>query len=310
MCIHKLIDLLYWSFEYLHYHTVDLWELIFQLFLSYCSLRHASTASCSRLTSSDATTTSSTGQCLDAPFANIDTSSVTSMDCLDIDLLVKNAVEKHHAESRNSSQVNNNNSNSVQSKILLPTEPLSRSSLNPSTLRNSTVAIVPQSSVIQLGSNNLKVEMEVLDPYSTVNNKKASKMNSSRRSRNSSAMAKKKRTTSCPPENTAANTAKNSSVTVESLVKKSRQILPKTPIMHLQAGAVGAIMTLVTATPTSLGMTPPSSPEEKEELAKKAAQAAVNGQPISAVFATLNPLPPQQNLTPPPGGGGAQLPIR
>ena len=231
------------------------------------------------------------------------------MDCLDIDLLVKNAVEKHHAESRNSSQVNNNNSNSVQSKILLPTEPLSRSSLNPSTLRNSTVAIVPQSSVIQLGSNNLKVEMEVLDPYSsssTVNNKKATKI-SSRRSRNSSAMAKKKRTTSCPPENTAANTAKN----VESLVKKSRQILPKTPIMHLQAGAVGAIMTLVTATPTSLGMTPPSSPEEKEELAKKAAQAAVNGQPISAVFATLNPLPPQQGVaTPPPGGGSAQFPIR
>ena len=224
------------------------------------------------------------------------------MDCLDIDLLVKNAVEKHER----SSQVNNNNSQ-VQSKILLPTEPLSRSSLNPSTLRNSTVAIVPQSSVIQLGSNNLKVEMEVLDPYSSVNSKKATKINSSRRSRNSSAMSKKKRTTSCPPENTAANTAKN----VESLVKKSRQILPKTPIMHLQAGAVGAIMTLVTATPTSLGMTPPSSPEEKEELAKKAAQAAVNGQPISAVFATLNPLPPQQGVaTPPPGGGGAQLPIR
>ena len=70
-------------------------------------------------------------------------------------------------------------------------------------------------------------------------------------------------------------------------------------------------MTLVTATPTSLGMTPPSSPEEKEELAKKAAQAAVNGQPISAVFATLNPLPPQQGVaTPPSGGGSAQLPIR
>ena len=233
------------------------------------------------------------------------------MDCLDIDLLVKNAVEKHHAESsQRSSQVNNNNSQ-VQSKILLPTEPLSRSSLNPSTLRNSSVAIVPQSSVIQLGSNNLKVEMEVLDPYSSTVNKKATKINSSRRSRNSSA-AKKKRTTSCPPENTATNTAKNCShPTVESLVKKSRQILPKTPIMHLQAGAVGAIMTLVTATPTSLGMTPPSSPEEKEELAKKAAQAAVNGQPISAVFATLNPLPPQQGVaTPPPGGGGAQLPIR
>ena len=224
------------------------------------------------------------------------------MDCLDIDLLVKNAVEKHER----SSQVNNNNSQ-VQSKILLPTEPLSRSSLNPSTLRNSSVAIVPQSSVIQLGSNNLKVEMEVLDPYSSTVNKKATKINSSRRSRNSSAITKKKRTTSCPPENTAANTAKN----VESLVKKSRQILPKTPIMHLQAGAVGAIMTLVTATPTSLGMTPPSSPEEKEELAKKAAQAAVNGQPISAVFATLNPLPPQQGVaTPPPGGGSAQLPIR
>ena len=207
------------------------------------------------------------------------------MDCLDIDLLVKNAVEKHER----SSHVNNNNSPQVQSKILLPTEPLSRSSLNPSTLRNSSVAIVPQSSVIQLGSNNLKVEMEVLDPYSSVNSKKATKINSSRRSRNSSAITKKKRTTSCPPENTAANTAKNCShPTVESLVKKSRQILPKTPIMHLQAGAVGAIMTLVTATPTSLGMTPPSSPEEKEELAKKAAQAAVNGQPISAVFATLN----------------------
>ena len=235
------------------------------------------------------------------------------MDCLDIDLLVKNAVEKHHAESsQRSSQVNNNNSPQVQSKILLPTEPLSRSSLNPSTLRNSSVAIVPQSSVIQLGSNNLKVEMEVLDPYSSVNSKKATKINSSRRSRNSSAMSKKKRTTSCPPENTAANTAKNCShPTVESLVKKSRQILPKTPIMHLQAGAVGAIMTLVTATPTSLGMTPPSSPEEKEELAKKAAQAAVNGQPISAVFATLNPLPPQQGVaTPPSGGGSAQLPIR
>ena len=222
------------------------------------------------------------------------------MDCLDIDLLVKNAVEKHHENS--SHQANNNTKSSLNSKILLPTEPLSRSSLNPSTLRNTNVAIVPQSSVIQLGSNNLKVEMEVLDPYSV--NKKASK-NTSRRSRNTCAI-KKKRTTSLPPE----NTTKNTHSTVESLVKKSRQILPKgqAPIM-LQAGTVGAIMTLVTATPT-IGMTPPSSPEEKEELAKKAAQAAVNGQPISAVFATLNPLPPQGVATPPPGGGSTQPPIR
>ena len=74
------------------------------------------------------------------------------------------------------------------------------------------------------------------------------------------------------------------------------------------AVSLNSIMTLVQ--PTSLGMTPPSSPEEKEELAKKAAQAAVNGQPISAVFATLNPLPPQGVATPPPGGGNSQPPIR
>ena len=139
------------------------------------SLRHASTASCSRLTNSDG---------LDAPFANIDTSSVTSMDCLDIDLLVKNAVEKHHdTTSGNSELVNNNNSGS-STKILLPTQPLSRSSLNSATLRNTNVAIVPQSSVLQLGSNNLKVEMEVLDPFQQQTIQKKAK-SATRRSRSS-----------------------------------------------------------------------------------------------------------------------------
>ena len=101
------------------------------------------------------------------------------MDCLDIDLLVKNAVEKHHESSGNTA--NNNNSGSP-TKILLPTEPLSRSSLSSTTLRNTNVAIVPQSSILQLGSNNLKVEMEVLDPF-TVTKKAKSATRRSRSSR-------------------------------------------------------------------------------------------------------------------------------
>ena len=144
------------------------------------SLRHASTgilsstASCSRLTSPDG---------LDAPFANIDTSSVTSMDCLDIDLLVRNAVEKHHDTTSGNSELANNNNSGTSTKILLPTQPLSRSSLNSTTLRNTNVAIVPQSSVLQLGSNNLKVEMEVLDPFQQNIQKKAK--SATRRSRSS-----------------------------------------------------------------------------------------------------------------------------
>ena len=83
-------------------------------------------------------------------------------------------------------------------------------------------------------------------------------------------------------------------------------------------GQTSAIMTFVQpATSQALSkltasMTPPSSPEEKEELAKKAAAAAANGTPISAVFATLNPLPQGGPLT---GGvmggaGGQSPPIR
>lgn len=103
----------------------------------------------------------------------------------------------------------------------------------------------------------------------------------------------------------------NNNSSMPPLVKKSRQILPKTssapvtstsfallqPVAMSINGQTSTIMTLVQPTSQPLNglgiTTPPSSPEEKEELAKKAAaQAQVSGQAISAVFATLNPLPP------------------
>lgn len=228
-------------------------------------------------------------------FANIDTSSVS--DCFDFDLLVKNQ----------SSEVVNNN------KITLPTEPLSPNTL-PSSLTNTAVAIVPQSSVIQM--NNLKVEMEIIDPLLNTQKQKDQKTkryNNNRRSRSNSGKNKrlnsnlKNDSNSCPPFS-SKNINNNQG---PSLVKKSRQILPKTsssfallqPVAMSINGQTSTIMTLVQP---SQSMTPPSSPEEKEELAKKAAQAAVcSGQPISAVFATLNPLPPTQGPS-----GGPPPPIR
>ena len=292
----------------------------------------------------------------DAPFANIDTAG---MDCLDIDSLVKNHLAPEELVNNNNHKIN----------VTLPTEPLSRSSLDitSASLKNTrTVAIVPQSSVIQLpgAANNLKVEMEVIDPLfnsQKVNNNKVAAVelplavkkpkaprNNSRRSRSSSGKAPAKarsknvsssslseNSSSCPPPANPAG-VKNinnnisgslSTAALPPLVKKSRQILPKTtvstattttasfallqPVAMSINGQTSTIMTLVQPTSQTLnglGITPPSSPEEKEELAKKAAQAAVNGQPISAVFATLNPLPPSA-----PGAGtptAAGPPIR
>ena len=281
---------------------------------------------------------------------------------------------KPHEQSPFSILSGNNNSNHKQISVTLPTEPLSRSLISSSqpSLQNTAVAIVPQSSVIQLpglpGSNNLKVEMEVLaDPL--FNNSKQSAGNScpsavaspasvghqvhpvntsphivsekkskgqkySRRSRSSSGALKSKvghrsrqsgmptstESSSCPP---LKNNMNNNAV-LPPLVKKSRQILPKTTgaptstasFALLYNGTTSTIMTLVQP-PSSLGhtplnglgiTTPPSSPEEKEEFAKKQAMAtaAVNGQHISAVFATLNPLP--QGAMPP--GANPVPPIR
>jgi hypothetical protein len=213
------------------------------------------------------------------PFANIDTSS-SEMDCLDIDMLVNNAVERHHggvsttstgSETRINSHNNNNNNNNNKQPITvsLPTEPLSRSLIaktSPSSLLQNTVAIVPQTSVIQLpGSNNLKVEMEVLDPVfngfsasfsaaikrqlSPPVAKRPAKTSSYRRSRSSSGKHNKppasrganrlrnsfsssadasSTSSSCPPFTTAQQQNNNKSAALPPLVKKSRQILPKT----------------------------------------------------------------------------------
>ena len=89
------------------------------------------------------------------PFANIDTSKELDLDCLDIDMLVQ-------MEEQNIKKENNNHLKQPIT-VTLPTEPLSRSVIaetSPTSLApllQNTVAIVPQSSVIQLpGSNNLK----------------------------------------------------------------------------------------------------------------------------------------------------------
>lgn len=137
----------------------------------------------------------------DQPFANIDTSSMmSSMDYLDIDFLVKNP-SSTSSESNELVNVNNNKYPSGLN-VTLPTEPLSRSLISASggpSLQNTAVAIVPQSSVIQLpaGSSNLKVEMEVIDPLfnntkqvqlqpSSVESKQSKKAQRYRRSRSSS----------------------------------------------------------------------------------------------------------------------------
>lgn len=354
---------------------------------SFSRLRHSSTGAIYCKQQATAATTE------DQPFANIDTSSMmSSMDYLDIDFLVKNPTA-----SGESNELVNVNNNKYPLNVTLPTEPLSRSLISASggpSLQNTAVAIVPQSSVIQLpaGSSNLKVEMEVIDPL--FNNTKAVQLQPSesksskkaqryRRSRSSSGKSNRLKaanqrtsrpslpsssshadSSSCPPfsaqgtgslnpikkscfistatlgqvfvslswahhqafvfkfqeghcskhyfifidlsGNAKSNLNNNSSL--PPLVKKSRQILPKTssvastsfallqPVAMSINGQTSTIMTLVQPTSQPLNglgiTTPPSSPEEKEELAKKAAQAQVSGQPISAVFATLNPLPP------------------
>ena len=315
---------------------------------SFSRLRHCSSTS-AKLQSS----LSSHPQEMDVheqPFSNIDTSAKeVDLDYLDIDMLVKMEEDK---QSRD-----NNNHLKQPITVSLPTEPLSRSVIaetSPTSLApllSNTVAIVPQSSVIQLPgtANNLKVEMEVLDPL-FVNNKQTAvtgrptapppsssetKKNRNRRSRSSSGKSRPR-----PPRVRHSTSADQNSKAMPPLVKKSRQILPKTSAVSVNGtptntpsfallqpvavsinGQTSAIMTFVQpATSQALSkltasMTPPSSPEEKEELAKKAAAAAANGTPISAVFATLNPLPPQPSGSPaggnaPAGAVGPPPPIR
>lgn len=190
------------------------------------------------------------------------------LDCLDIDSLVREAVERHQPQDLVKPM-----------QVSLPTEPLARSAIDAEMMANNQVAIVPQSSIIQLPNNNLKLEMEVRldglaypnlpggDVKSTVSaasvkpTRKSAKY--SRRSRsNSGKLASRKinnptadmltGSNSCPPPVTSCTTSK---------VKK---ILPKAPF--------ATIVTLVTTQQNV--MTPPSSPEEKE-IAKKMAMASV-----------------------------------
>ena len=235
----------------------------------------------------------------------------------------------------------NSNVNNNSIAISLPTEPLSRSLIQQTTSSppplgspssngspsrrgsildgngnptNSSVAIVPQSTVLRLPSSNLKVEMEVLDhlfkkseevnppvPLPTSPIPPASK---------TGAKSKKARSRSSRGATANANSAiasrhRHHSDRVSSAngkVKKSRQ-----QMVHQKSSE--APLLPGQQRPTSQ-MTPPSSPEEKEEAAKKAAQAAAAAaaaaaqavtstsssaaqlQVPSSVFASLNPLPP------------------
>lgn len=296
----------------------------------------------------------------DEPFANIE--APTDMDYLDIDVLVNNAVERHQQPPVS---VTSSEPKKASLTVSLPTEPLSRSLIAEATassqmtpLLHNTVAIVPQSSVIQLqGTNNLKVEMEVLDHLFQVQNnedssnatntnksaeqqqhqqvktaksKSTSKAKSySRRSRSSSGRngarhppnrnGRLRNSLSASSDlNSTSGSGGGNKNPLPVLAKKSRQILPKTtigvasttptaasfallqPVTMSINGQTSAIMTLVPSQPLTActtshpnQMTPPSSPEEKEEANKaKAKQLQVP----SAVFATLNPLP--QGTTP------------
>ena len=164
--------------------------------------------------------------------------------------------------------------------------------------------------------------MEVLDPL-FVNNKQTADTSKRKNRRSRSNSGKTKARTPRTRHSTSADQNKSA---LPPLVKKSRQILPKTavttttnttsfallqPVAMSINGQTSAIMTFVQpATSQALSkltasMTPPSSPEEKEELAKKAAAAAANGTPISAVFATLNPLPQGGAMVTPGAGSPA-----
>jgi hypothetical protein len=262
--------------------------------------------------------------------------------------------------------------------VTLPTEPLSRSQieLNASSqpsllgLASNTVAIVPQSTIIQLPSANMKVEVEVLghifrqesallnatpphQRHQSAPSASLASQNLAPRSKPASAKsarARRSRSNSGPPgpmQNVLSNRKARNSVCLSDKssssnsnnnnscgsnnnnnngggvnkgnkfpqAKKSRQILPKPTVpasgvpltsagLTSVAGSFGLapvsmsingqLMTLLPGHVTAAGasvnpMTPPSSPEEKEEAAKNRLTAL---HVPSAVFATLNPLPP------------------
>ena len=296
----------------------------------------------------------------DEPFANI--AAPADFDYLDIDLLVNSTMEKH-----GSPQVQTNTNTDAMSEglhtppppsyetsiakdrnvtlppsafmtpmtIALPTEPLSRSLIANSAVTtssnlncpSSTVAIVPQNTVITLPSNNLKVEMEVLDHMfkkkddyepatsapSTPAPNAASKASGKSRKKNVSGKTR----------------IRHSSDKSTAFAKKSRQILPKTSLpssvpaqFTLQSmsmsinGQQSTIMTLVPSQSIQASnksqlanpqMTPPSSPEEKGDAAKKSTMTTTTTttttshlQVPSAVFASLNPLPKCSTSSAPP----------
>jgi hypothetical protein len=235
--------------------------------------------------------------------------------------------------------------------VALPTEPLSRSAIaNHATKTTSnskpntdSVAIVPQSTILHLPSTNIKVEMEVLDHLFKRNNDigsnnntgvcsdlfhtlspvtavvKPSKPSRPPRSRNGSGrvLGRKSSTGSQVGRSRHASDMGSVASGVGALSKKSRQILPKTPLtmspssgapqqplpqFTLQSmsmsinGQTSTIMTLVPNSHSNSGKseqdTPPSSPEEKEKKAAAAAAAA-------AVAALLPTSPPPTTTTTP-----------
>ncbi|TRY71160.1 hypothetical protein TCAL_05415, partial [Tigriopus californicus] len=228
----------------------------------------------------------------------------------------------------------------------LPTEPLTRSQIANASGNTTisggpnSVAIVPQSTVIQLPSRSVPSPSTTASAKSPRNRNVSGRVARSRNHRNSS-------------EKQASTVA-----------KKSRQILPKspnhtlidgsttnrpavatnppTPQFTLQSvsmsinGQTSTIMTLVPSTSQiSNQMTPPSSPEEKEQAAKNKAAAAValaaaaatssstaggSTMPLpttkppefqvpSAVFASLSPLP-QNSVLPSASSVPAMPPLQ
>ena len=271
--------------------------------------------------------------------------------------------------------------------VSLPTEPLSRSQIDLSQLNSNSqgsllgvnaVAIVPQSTIIQLPTANMKVEVEVLGHIFRQENgpgtqhqrhQSAPNGNSiprsklggaknvrSRRSRSNSGPAnqlqntinnRKARNSVCLTDKSNSNSSGNNKGCINHnnnnnnnlnnnkgnkfhQPKRSRQILPKTLLQTTSTTTLslssttlttvansfatltpvsmainGQLMTLLpshlTTAPANSQMTPPSSPEEKEEAAKNrlsnATPVTTAMQVPSAVFATLNPLPKAATAT-------------
>ena len=238
------------------------------------------------------------------------------------------------------------NANPTPMTISLPTEPLSRSQIaNATANTSSSVAIVPQSTVIQLpaGSANLKVEMEVLDlfksqPTATAakSSKGTTKSKGGARSRNGSGRT--------PAKNSRSRHSSDKTANAGGATKKSRQILPKTALPNgttmvpttgalsssaptqgftLQSvsmsinGQTSTIMTLLPAGTagttsqaklvTATQMTPPSSPEEKEEAAKLKAQAQQQQQQAGGKTTLQVPAALLASLNPLPQNSAALL---